>query len=136
MRKLMRQREHLGGLCVSAVDEHKRRVIIGKREATKLFRIEPTSIVVEHHAAAHNHDSRFICLPDEESQSVCPAWDSAALFEVESQSMPHDRRSGLDAVTQTRRPNERERRASFGAGKVAVPFLALLANINHVEQVG
>src|SRR5258705_10898936 len=100
MRKLMRQREHLSGFCIGPVYEHKRREIVGKRETTKLFRIETTSIVVEHHAAAHNHDSRFICLRNEESQSVTPRRDLPALFEVEYQRVSHDSLRRLDDTTQ------------------------------------
>src|SRR5438093_1116907 len=99
MRKLMSQREHLSGFCIGSVYEHQRRVTVRKRETAKLFGIETSSVVVEHHAAAHNHNSRFICLPNEESQSVTPGWDSSALFEVESQSVSHDSRRGLDAAT-------------------------------------
>src|SRR6266705_2057418 len=135
MRKLMRQREHLSGFCIGSVYEHHRRVTVGKREAAKLFGIETTSVVVEHHAAAHNHDSRFICLPNKESKSVTPGWDLAALFEVESQSVSHDSGCGLDAATQAGRSNERGRRRSLRSGKVAIPLLSLLANVNHVEEV-
>ena len=45
MSQLMCEREHLGGLGVRAVDEHKRREIVCKGEAPELLRIELAAIV-------------------------------------------------------------------------------------------
>src|SRR5262245_52084382 len=132
----MRQREHLSGFCVSAVYEHKRREVVRKRKTAKLFGIETTSIIVQDHAATHNHDSRFICLRDEESQSFGPCWHSAALFKIKSEIPSYHRRGRLDAAVQACRANEGQWQDSFSAREVAVPLLTLLTDIDHVEQVG
>src|SRR5436309_4475604 len=126
----MRQREHLSGFCIGSINKHQGRETIRKREAAKLFRIQTASIIVKHHAAAHHHNSRFVCLTNEESQSVCPGWDTPAPFDIKTQSMPHDCPSRFDAAGHSRRANKRERRLSLRSSKVAIPLLALLANVN------
>src|SRR5437867_7009055 len=136
MREFMRKGEHLGSPRVGPIYEYQRRNIVRKCEPAKFFWIEWTIIIVKHHTTAHDHNSSFISLANEVSQSVGPGWNSATLFDIKAQRVAHDRRNGLDTALQARRSNKREWRNSFGSRKVAVPFLALLADINHIEQVG
>src|SRR3972149_5633860 len=49
--------------------------------------------------------------------------------------MPHARRGRLDIVCQARRAHERQRPLAYGPSEVAVPVLALLADVEGVEKV-
>lgn len=135
VRQLMRKREHLSGPAISPIYKNQWGETVGKRKPAKLLRVKWSVVIVQHDAAAHNHDSSFIRLPDEKSQSLSPGWNSATFFDIKAQRVAHNCCSRHDAALQARRSHKRERRNSFGSCEVAIPLLALLANVYHVEQV-
>src|SRR2546428_5724997 len=59
----------------------------------------------------------------------------AALVQVEPQRVPHPRCSFFDVARQTRAAHERKGILARGTREVAVPLLALLADVDGVEQV-
>src|SRR5687768_8093514 len=88
MREFMRQRKHLRGFCISAIYEYQRRVIVRQRKPAKFLRVEWAVIIIEDHATAHHHDSCFVRLGNEESESISPRWHTPAFFDIKVQSMP------------------------------------------------
>src|SRR5205807_2576531 len=90
MREFMRECEHLSGLCVSTIYEYQRCKIVRKRKPTKFIWIEWQVIIIENHPTAHDHNSSFIRLADEQSQSVRPAWNTPTFLDIKTQSVTHD----------------------------------------------
>jgi hypothetical protein len=80
----MSKREHLSSSGVSAIYENQWRKTVRKRKPAKLLRVKWSIVIVQHDAAAHDHNSSFIGLTNEKSQSISPGWNSPTLFDVKS----------------------------------------------------
>ena len=131
----MRERKHLRCLGVFAIDEYKRRQIIRYRETAKLVGIKKATVVIHYDAATHNQNTKRVSLIDETPKCVGPGRHTATLLKVESKLMSNVRCGGSDITVQLCGTYECLRLFSHRTGKIAVPFLALLANVYGFEQV-
>ena len=135
MRELVRQREHLRGLRVGAVDENQGGDIVDQRKPPELLRIELAASVAADNAGHHDQDAELVRLLDEAAQRLRPGREVAPFLQVEPERPAHPRRDRFDIVRQAGRTDERQRVFPLGAGELPVPVLALLAEIDRVEEV-
>jgi len=91
--------------------------------------------IAPHDTAHHYKDTPRVRQFDETAQGIAPGRQLAALFKIEPQCMANILRCCHHIACHVHRTYESERLIARRAGKVPIPFLALLADINGVEQV-
>ena len=136
MRELMREREHLGGLRVGGVDEDQRCKLVGQREAAELIGVELPAVVVADDAAHHDEDAAVVGARDEAAEGFGPCGRMPSFVEVELQVGGDATRSLLHGHGRRQRSDEGQNRLMFRSSEVAVPFLALLTDVDRVESIG
>ena len=135
VREFVREGEHLRLLGVRPVDEDQRREWIGQRKAAELPWIEAAAVVAADDTTGHHQDAERIRLPDEVPQRVGPRGEPATLLNVEPENMPHGRGDLDDVVLEVGGANDVKRRLVHGHREVAIPVLALVAQIDGLQQI-
>jgi hypothetical protein len=94
-----------------------------------LLRVQLEAVVAADDPAHHDRDSEIVRHTDEAAERLRPGRRPPALLEVEPEGATDAGGRLLDVTRQAHGAHERERRFALGAGKVAVPLLALLAEV-------
>src|SRR5262249_21782206 len=118
-----------------AIDEHQWRTIIGEREAAEFLGIESAIIVVANDATDHHENTERVYVCDQAAQRVRPVAHLPTLIEVEAERRSNGRGSCLDVAFEVCGADKGQRRIASRACEVAIPFLALLAEIDQIEEV-
>jgi hypothetical protein len=74
-------------------------------------------------------------LLDEAAQRLGPGGEPTSLLEIEAEGAAHDRGRSDDVVREPCRPDQPKRLPTHRPDEVAKPFLALLAEVDRVEEV-
>ncbi len=136
MRQLVREREHLSGLGIGAVDENERGEAVGQRQPAKLIRIEGAMSVGQDDTAHHDEYAHILSLLDEQSKGFLPATTPGSRRDVELEAGGHLRSHNLRFLIQGRAADKVRLRHSASERELAIPILPLLTGVNHIEKVG
>src|SRR5208282_1574824 len=134
--QLVRQREHLPGFGVSAVDEYKRCEPVSERKPPEFFWIECSLCIAEDDAAHHHQHADLVGLSDEEPQSLFPCSAIRPGVEIETKRPRHMSRHRFRGRSESCAADEPNLRLARCQRELPIPALPFLAGIEHVEQVG
>ena len=135
VRQFVREREHLRGLGVCAIDEDQRRDRIGQGETPKFHRIQGASTTAADHTANHDENAQRIRLPNEPSQRIDPCREPSALCDVETEPTSNASSSFQNLVARLGRAHEVLRPLPGGTSELPIPVLTLLAKVDGIQQI-
>ena len=135
VREFVREGEHLCRLRIRCIDENQRRQWIGQREPPELPCFEATAVVAADDTTGHYQDAERIRLPNEVPKRVGPGGEPTTLLDIKAENMPHGRSDLYDVILEAGRADEVKRRLVHGQRELAVPVLALLAQIDRLQEI-
>src|SRR4030065_1590225 len=108
MRQLVGKCKHLRRLSASAVDKHKRGILLGQNKSSKLVRLKLAMGVIPDNAVDDNKNSRFFHGFAQSSQCICPSRVPGCPSLTKTQHTTNPVRDNIRRFLRSRRSHEQE----------------------------